>query len=63
VQLYVRDVAARLSRPDKELKGFAKVALAPGETATVTLAIDKTALAYYSRLRRAGQAARGPERR
>src|SRR5262245_11315771 len=47
VQLYVHDVAARLSRPCKELKGFAKVAVAPGETATVTLALDKTALAYW----------------
>jgi beta-glucosidase len=47
VQLYVHDAAARLSRPDKELKGFAKVALAPGQTATVTLTLDKTALAYW----------------
>jgi beta-glucosidase len=47
VQLYVHDVAARLSRPYKELKSFAKVALAPGETATVTLALDKRALAYW----------------
>ncbi|HET9222477.1 MAG TPA: glycoside hydrolase family 3 C-terminal domain-containing protein, partial [Roseiflexaceae bacterium] len=47
VQLYVRDVAARLSRPDKELKGFAKVALAPGETKTITLSLDRTALAYW----------------
>src|SRR5439155_9320786 len=36
VQLYVHDVASRLARPPKELKGFAKVALAPGETKTVT---------------------------
>jgi beta-glucosidase len=47
VQLYVRDLAARLSRPEKELKGFAKVALAPGQTTTVTLALDRTALAYW----------------
>jgi beta-glucosidase len=47
VQLYVHDRAARLARPDKELKGFAKLALAPGETKTVTLSLDKQALAYW----------------
>src|SRR5262249_1442849 len=40
VQLYVQDVASRLVRPPKELKGFAKVALAPGETRAVTLTLD-----------------------
>ena len=47
VQLYVRDVASRLMRPDKELKAFAKVSLEPGERATVTLSIGREALAYY----------------
>jgi beta-glucosidase len=47
VQLYVRDPQARLARPPKELKGFAKVALAPGETKTVALTLDMRALAYY----------------
>jgi beta-glucosidase len=47
VQLYVRDIAARVARPEKELKGFAKVELAPGETKTVTLAIDQAALAFW----------------
>jgi beta-glucosidase len=47
VQLYVRDVAASVSRPPKELKGFAKVALAPGQTKTVTLTLDPRALAYW----------------
>ncbi len=47
VQLYVRDVQARLTRPEKELKGFAKVALAPGETRTVTLPLTRKELAYY----------------
>lgn len=46
-QLYVRDVAARLLRPEQELKGFAKVALEPGETCTVTFALGKDAFAYY----------------
>lgn len=47
VQLYVHDQAAGLVRPPKELKGFAKVALAPGETKTVTMALDFRAFAYY----------------
>jgi beta-glucosidase len=47
VQLYIRDVASRLTRPNKELKGFAKVELAPGETKTVVLPIDRSALAYW----------------
>jgi beta-glucosidase len=47
VQLYVHDIASRLARPPKELKSFAKVALTPGETTTVTLTLDRQALAYW----------------
>ncbi|HZO74716.1 MAG TPA: glycoside hydrolase family 3 C-terminal domain-containing protein [Ktedonobacteraceae bacterium] len=47
VQLYVRDRQARLQRPEKELKAFAKVHLEPGECKTVTLSIGRSALAYY----------------
>jgi len=47
VQVYVHDHVAGLVRPPKELKGFAKVALRPGETKTVTLALDFRAFAYY----------------
>ena len=47
VQLYVRDRKARLQRPEKELKGFAKVQLEPGESKTVTLSIGRSELAYY----------------
>jgi beta-glucosidase len=46
VQLYVRDEQARLQRPEKELKAFAKVHLEPGECKTVTLSIRREALAY-----------------
>jgi beta-glucosidase len=47
VQLYVRDVEAGVARPPKELKDFAKIGLAPGETRTVRLAIDSKSLAYW----------------
>lgn len=46
-QLYLRDTQARLVRPEKELKGFAKVQLEPGETKTVTFTIEREALAYF----------------
>jgi beta-glucosidase len=47
VQLYVRDEQARLQRPEKELKAFAKVHLERGESKTVTLSIGREALAYF----------------
>lgn len=47
VQIYVRDHKASLVRPVKELKGFAKVALEPGETKTVTVTLDFRAFAFY----------------
>ncbi|HEU5226954.1 MAG TPA: glycoside hydrolase family 3 C-terminal domain-containing protein [Ktedonobacteraceae bacterium] len=47
VQLYVRDKQARLLRPEKELKAFAKTHLEPGECKTITLSIGRSALAYY----------------
>ena len=47
VQLYVRDEKAKVIRPSKELKAFAKIALEPGETKTVTLRLDEQSLAFY----------------
>jgi beta-glucosidase len=47
VQLYVRDVAASVIRPPKELKGFEKVALAPGERTTLAFELDKRAFAFW----------------
>lgn len=47
VQLYIRDVASSLQRPEKELKGFAKVELQPGQRKTVSFQVDREALAYY----------------
>jgi beta-glucosidase len=48
VQVYVRDHEAKLVRPPKELKGFAKVELEPGETKTLTVELDERAFAYYN---------------
>lgn len=48
VQLYVRDVESSVSRPHKELKGFDKVELQPGEEKAVTFTLDKRAFAYYN---------------
>ena len=47
VQLYIGDIESSLERPVKELKGFKKVALAPGETAKVTFEIDEDMLKFY----------------
>ncbi|MFN8439751.1 MAG: glycoside hydrolase family 3 C-terminal domain-containing protein [Caldilineaceae bacterium] len=47
VQLYVHDQKSQLARPPKELKGFAKVELLPGETKTVSFALDFRSFAYY----------------
>jgi beta-glucosidase len=46
-ELYVGDSHASVRRPVKELKGFAKVALQPGETGRVTLTLDRRAFSYY----------------
>ncbi|HEY0753759.1 MAG TPA: glycoside hydrolase family 3 C-terminal domain-containing protein [Ktedonobacteraceae bacterium] len=59
VQLYIYDKTASVQRPEKELKGFAKVALEPGERQTVTLSIERAALAYYDILKRAWVAEAG----
>lgn len=47
VQLYVSDQTGTPCRPVKELKGFAKVALAPGETKTVTMTINARDLSFW----------------
>lgn len=48
VQLYVRDLTGACRRPDKELKGFEKVTLEPGETKTVSITLDKRSFAWYN---------------
>lgn len=47
VQLYIHDVKASLDRPEKELKGFKKVWLQPGESKDVDITIDNSALSFY----------------
>ena len=47
VQLYIRDLVARISRPVKELKGFSRVRIKAGETRTVEFAITPDMLKYY----------------
>jgi beta-glucosidase len=47
VQLYVRDRVSSVTRPVKELKGFAKVELEPGATTTVTFDVGPDALAFH----------------
>ena len=48
VQLYVKDCTNSASRPEKELKGFEKVFLNPGETKAVTMELDKRSFAWYN---------------
>ena len=47
VQLYIRDLVSSVTRPIKELKGFRKIELQPGETKTVEFEITPESLAFY----------------
>ncbi len=49
VQLYVRDLAGSVTRPVRELKGFQKVRLAPGERRTVAFTLSARDLAFHGR--------------
>lgn len=48
VQLYTRDIAGSLTRPVKELKGFQKISLKPGESKEVTFSINAEDLKFYN---------------
>jgi beta-glucosidase len=48
VQLYIRDLVSSTTRPVKELKGFTRVSLRPGETRTVSLPITPDRLAFWN---------------
>lgn len=47
VQLYISDLKSSLPRPVKELKGFCKIELAPGETKEVVFTVNKDALSFF----------------
>ena len=47
VQLYIQDVVGEVVRPIKELKGFEKVMLHPGETRTISFTITEEQLRYH----------------
>jgi beta-glucosidase len=49
VQLYIRDVVSSISRPVKELKGFERVTLRPGEKRRVTFTLKPDALGFYNK--------------
>lgn len=49
VQLYVRDKVGSVTRPVKELKGFRRITLQPGETQTVSFTLSVGELAYWTR--------------
>ena len=59
VQLYVHDVKASVDRPLKELKGFCKVSLQPGESKDVTITLGKDALSFYDEATAAWKAEAG----
>ncbi len=48
-QMYIRDEVSSVTRPVKELKDFARITLAPGETKTVTFKITPEKLAFFNR--------------
>ena len=48
VQLYVRDKVGSVTRPVKELKGFQRIALQPGETKTITFELPISDLAFWN---------------
>lgn len=48
VQLYIGDPESTVKRPVRELKGFEKVALAPGESRDIAFTLDKRAFAYWN---------------
>lgn len=52
VQLYIRDQVASIVRPERELKGFVKVRLAPKERKTITFVLFPEQLAFFDRYMR-----------
>jgi len=54
VQLYVRDMIGSVTRPVRELKGFARISLSPGESKRVSFGLDLRQLAFYDDAMRFG---------
>jgi beta-glucosidase len=48
VQMYIRDKVSSVTRPVKELKGFQRITLSPGETKTISLDVTPEHLAFYN---------------
>jgi beta-glucosidase len=59
VQLYVEHLKPRLARPVKELKGFRKILLKAGESQKLSIALERSAFAFYDPERRAWAAEKG----
>ena len=49
MQLYIRDLVGNVTRPVKELKGFQRVSLSPGESREVSFELHTDDLAFYNR--------------
>ena len=58
VQLYVRHLGSKVARPIRDLRGFRRIALAPGETRTVSFSLAAASLAYWNERTRAWQVER-----
>ncbi len=52
VQVYVEDVESSVARPPRELRGFAKVTLAPGAAGRVSVELDQRAFSFWSQVHR-----------
>jgi len=58
-QLYVRPLASPVDRPVRELKGFARVSLQPGQKTVVTFPLDERAFSYWDVKRHGWQVSAG----
>lgn len=59
VQVYVRPIDKAVARPEKELKGFAKVNLKPGASKTLSIDLDSEAFSHWDIDAAAWQSAKG----
>jgi beta-glucosidase len=53
VQLYIHQGHPSFTRPEKELKGFAKISLKPGETEKISISLGRNAFSFYDPMRKA----------